>query len=224
MRKLSILIIIIGVLVFCVPIIGKITTNYLETKMVSDWQNGTRDTKSKVYQGIYDIYNKTVDAFSVEKKSELSLVDKLPSKLKKSNVSSSSPSLSQEVVGIIKISKIDVNLPIVEGINKQNLRVGIGHFPETAKLGTVGNCALAGHRSYALGHFFNRLDELVIGDEITIVTKKGQLKYKVFDKFVVLPQQVSVLNNIKNDSIITLITCTPIRIATHRLIVVARLE
>lgn len=262
MKKLSIVIIVIGAMIFTIPIIGQVTTNYLESKMISSWQNGQDLSKDRVYTVIYNAYNKIVDTFSVEKQSEQAFTDDLADQsgdevqadgdsgtnedLKPTGNaqattpvptivgSSSSPKSTlvpkpikkqkkQEVIGIIKIPKIKVSLPIVEGVKKQNLRVGIGHFPGTAMLGNEGNSALAGHRSYALGKMFNRLNEIVKGDTITIITKKGNYIYKVYDKFVVLPEDVYVLNKVKNDNIITLVTCTPVRIATHRLIVRARL-
>lgn len=129
----------------------------------------------------------------------------------------------QKVLGIIQISKIKVKAPIVEGVRSSNLKAGVGHIPGTAALGQTGNSALAGHRSYTFGKFFNRLDELAEGDEIIITTKKEELKYKVYKILVVTPDDVSVLKGSKDDNIITLITCTPIYVASHRLIVHARL-
>ena len=76
------------------------------------------------------------------------------------------------MLGLIEIKKIKVNLPIVEGVESSNLKAGIGHIPGSAGLGQLGNSALAGHRSYTFGNFFNRLDELQIGDIITITTKR----------------------------------------------------
>lgn len=99
----------------------------------------------------------------------------------------------------------------------------MGHFEGTALPGEKGNCSIAGHRSYTYSEFFNRLDELAIGDEITIKTPKGSFKYVVYDKFVVEPSRVEVLDATE-DATLTLVTCTPVRIATHRLIVKAMLQ
>lgn len=136
----------------------------------------------------------------------------------------STKAVQSNVIGVIKISKIKVKAPIVDGVTVNDLKVGIGHIPGTAGLGELGNCALAGHRSYTFGKFFNRLDELKVGDYVSIITRKGEYKYKVFKKLVVKPEDVSVLKGNKKDSIITLITCTPIYVASHRLIIKARLE
>lgn len=102
------------------------------------------------------------------------------------------------------------------------LKYAVGHFKETAMPGEKGNFALAGHRNYTFGEYFNRLDELENGDEITMKTTKGSFTYKVYGKKVVLPEQVEVLNPTK-EATMTLITCTPVRVATHRLIINAKL-
>ncbi|WP_242851399.1 class D sortase [Clostridium sp. DMHC 10] len=128
-----------------------------------------------------------------------------------------------EGVGILTISKINLKVVIGEGADLKTLKYAVGHFKGTALPGQKGNFCVAGHRSYVFGEYFNRLDELKIGDEIIVKTLNGEFKYKVYKTQVVLPSQVEVLNP-SNDATMTLITCTPIRVATHRLIVKARLE
>ena len=72
--------------------------------------------------------------------------------------------------------------------------------------------------------FFNKLDKVAIGDEIIITTKTEDLVYEVDKIHVVEPGDTSVLKGSKDESTITLITCTPIYIASHRLIVKAGLK
>lgn len=133
---------------------------------------------------------------------------------------------SQEVIngtiGIMEIPKIDLKVAIGDGVDTKTLKYAVGHFTGTAMPGEKGNFAVAGHRSYTYNKFFNRLDELEEGDEIIVKSKKGEYTYKVYEKKVVEPTEVSVLNKTE-DATITLVTCTPIRIATHRLIVKGRL-
>lgn len=125
-------------------------------------------------------------------------------------------------VGIMEIPKIDLKVAIGEGVDTKTLKYAVGHFDGTAMPGEKGNFAVAGHRSYTYNKYFNRLDELQEGDEITIKSKKGEYTYKVYEKKVVEPTEVSVLNKTE-DATITLVTCTPIRIATHRLIIKGKL-
>lgn len=125
-------------------------------------------------------------------------------------------------IGILVIDKIDLKVAVNEGTDDTTLKYSVGHFKDTALPGEKGNFSVAGHRNYTYGEYFNRLDELEKGDEIVVKTIKGTFKYTVFNKKVVLPDQVEVLNPTK-DATMTLITCTPIRKATHRLIVNAKL-
>ena len=125
-----------------------------------------------------------------------------------------------DVLGIIKIPKIDVEVALCQGTTKQTLKYAVGHFAETAYPGEVGNCAIIGHRNYTYGEFFNRLDELEVDDLIEVLYNNEQFTYQVTGKKVVEPTQLEVLDQ-GEEKALTLITCTPIRVATHRLIVSA---
>lgn len=143
-----------------------------------------------------------------------------------SDASPSAKPPSEEVngaIGIMKIPKIDLKVAVAEGIDDETLKYAVGHFVGTAMPGEKGNFSVAGHRSYTYSEYFNRLDELNLGDDIIIKTKNGEFTYKVYEKKVVEPTEVSVLDKTK-DATITLVTCTPIRVATHRLIVKGRLQ
>jgi sortase A len=126
-------------------------------------------------------------------------------------------------IGVIKIPKLDLKVAVGEGIDNNTLKYAVGHFEGTSMPGEKGNFAVAGHRSYTYSEYFNRLDELEEGDDIIVTTKTGEFTYKVYEKRVVEPTEVSVLNKTKGAEI-TLVTCTPIRVATHRLVVKGKLQ
>lgn len=123
-----------------------------------------------------------------------------------------------DTIGIIKIPKIDLKLSIQEGVEKENIKHSLGHFPNTPMPWEGGNFCLAGHRAYSYGTLLNRLNELEKNDVIFINTLDYDYEYKVYDIQVVTPESVDVLDNTSND-IITIITCTPIYIGTHRLVI-----
>lgn len=123
-----------------------------------------------------------------------------------------------DTIGIINIPKIELEVAVCEGIDDKILKYAIGHFEETSLPGEPGNFAVIGHRNYTFGEYFNRLDELENGDLVTIEYGAKTYSYKITDKFVVEPEELWVLDPTK-DPTITLITCTPKRVATHRLIV-----
>jgi sortase A len=228
MKKLSSFLIVLGILIMLTPIVGRILTIQNEKRLIDEWNKGLDEISSTEEASSDQLLSSLSNVFEEERTSEpeIAPIDiPIPTPVATTKVTpKANPKPSQKMLGLIEIKKIKVNLPIVEGVESSNLKAGIGHIPSSAGLGQLGNSALAGHRSYTFGNFFNRLDELQIGDIITITTKKSKYTYTIYEKLVVLPENVSVLKSTKDESIITLITCTPVRVATHRLIVHARLE
>lgn len=127
-------------------------------------------------------------------------------------------SIPQGIIGIMEIDKIDLVVTMAEGTDNKSITLSVGHFPNTAMPGQVGNFAVVGHRSYRYGAYFNRLDELQAGDTVRVKTVDGIFTYCVDSKTVVEPTELSVLDP-TDTATMTLVTCTPIRTATHRLIV-----
>lgn len=129
-----------------------------------------------------------------------------------------------EGIGILTIEKIGARLPVTFGASSEQLRLAVGHVPQTPQIGSAGNAVIAGHRSYTYGLFFNRLDELAIGDVIRYRPIGGEaMSFEVFETLIVLPGDASAFYQPEDEHVITLLTCTPIRTATHRLLVRARL-
>jgi sortase A len=127
-------------------------------------------------------------------------------------------------IGIMEIEKIDLKLPIVEGVQPRELNVAIGHLSSSANIGEEGNCIIAGHRNYTYGTMFNRLDEVSAGDIIQIITIDGtEYKYKVYALTVVEQGSELLFECDEGQHKLTLLTCTPVRKATHRLLVMAEL-
>jgi sortase A len=95
--------------------------------------------------------------------------------------------------------------------------------PQTAQIGEVGNAVIAGHRNYTFGTMFNRLDELELGDAVKFLARNGEeMLFEVFEIAVIEPHDQIAFIQPVNNSIITLYTCTPVRTATHRLIIRAQ--
>ncbi len=122
-------------------------------------------------------------------------------------------------LGIIKIPKLGVSEHILEGTGRQ-LLYAIGHVTGTADIGASGNCVLAGHRYGGFRH----IDKLSAGDSLVLTVGENVYDYSVYDSFDVLPEETWVLSDLEEgEQALTLITCTPYLISTHRLIVRARL-
>ena len=122
----------------------------------------------------------------------------------------------------ITIPKINSSWVGYEGTNIPSLKRGPGHYIGTPKPGELGTCVIAGHRT-TYGAPFNRVDQLVIGDQIIIEAPDGkQFIYLVTGEMEVLPDDLSALKNTEYASLI-LTTCTPKFYATRRLLVFAKL-
>lgn len=135
-----------------------------------------------------------------------------------------------EPVGIVKIPRIGVDWLMVEGVSRADLKKGPGHYPSTPLPGQPGNVGIAGHRT-TYGAPFNRIDELIPGDEITVATIQGIFTYVVIASpedpeqawYSVTPRQVEVLEE-KGDNRLTLTACHPKHSARERIIVNAVLK
>lgn len=131
--------------------------------------------------------------------------------------------LTKGVIGVLAIDKIELEEAVKEGAESSVISSALGHISGTAMPGMQGNCAIAGHRNYVFGRFFNRLDEVAVGDVITIETLDNTYEYKVYEVLVVEPTEVSVLEDTEAYDL-TLVTCTPLFIGSHRLIIKATLQ
>lgn len=252
MKKLPLILFIIGIVIASIPVAGQIYTKYKENRMISEWMNSTGtdytgdvaepdpETTYSMLQEVFSEENKQNTGTDFSESAEAAesgaenesdpengaAADNGGSEGREGSMSGASSAVKkkeQKVLGIIQIKKIKLKEPIVEGVGKDNLHAGIGHIPGTAGLGGPGNCALAGHRNYAFKKFFRRLDELEAGDEVIISTKDEEFTYTVTGKSVVKPDDVSVLGGSMDKNVLTLITCTPVYVASHRLIVTAEL-
>ena len=119
---------------------------------------------------------------------------------------------------LLRIPKINLEEAVREGSTRGVLSSALGHIENTALPGEDGNCCIAGHRNYVFGKYFNRLDEVALGDVIELKTRDSLFEYEVVSIEVVEPEEVRVLDYAEGNNL-TLITCTPFMVGTHRLIV-----
>ena len=127
-----------------------------------------------------------------------------------------------EVICLLRIPKINLEEAVREGSTSNVLSSALGHVENTAFPGEDGNCCIAGHRNYSFGKYFNRLNEIEEGDYIEIETQNAIYQYEVTGIEIVEPEEVSVLDYVEGNNM-TLITCTPYLIGTHRLVVHAKM-
>lgn len=133
-----------------------------------------------------------------------------------------------DAMGTLVIPGIDVNLPIYHGTTDEVLQKGVGHLQKSnLPIGGKGNhCVLTGHRGLPSARLFTRLDELKQGDKLYLKVLNHTLAYEVSAVYpMVSKDDLEEINRITSprggEDLVTLITCTPYGVNTHRLLVQA---
>lgn len=130
------------------------------------------------------------------------------------------------LIGYIEIPKINVKLPVYHGESEDVLKKGAAHLERTSfpTGGMNTRVCISAHSGYPAQKFFDDIDELQNGDVIKIKILNRTLEYKVCGNDVVEPNDVSLLRVETGKSLLTLITCYPYGINSHRLLVNAELQ
>ncbi len=235
---LSTLLLTTGLLLVLVPIIK----TYFNTKRNDDIIEQFLKQSESIVSDVESMEIEDVDPFFIPSQpsespiTEPSIDDpinqeptetSIPSEETASPQPTKKPKMSKEemqkrTIGILIIPDIDVKMLIMDGTDDATLSVAAGRMTNTSNLDEIGNCVLAGHRSYTFGKYLNRLNELEIGDKITIQTKTKTLNYTVYKSLIIEPDDFSILNRNDTDKILTVFTCDPPGVGSHRLVVHAK--
>lgn len=127
------------------------------------------------------------------------------------------------IMGYINISKLDIRLPIYHGSDSDTLEIGCGHLAFTSLPigGENTHSVITAHSGMASQRLFSDIDILEQGDTFYIDVLGEKLYYKVQNIKTVLPYEINVLKIESGKDLVSLITCTPFGVNTHRLIVTA---
>lgn len=138
-----------------------------------------------------------------------------------SNYSNALSVTGDQIMCVVEIPKIDVRLPVYSGTDDRDLQRGAGHIEGTSlPIGGLGtHCAISAHRGLPNAVMFRDLDLLERGDEFYIYTLGRKMTYRVDNISVVLPDDISGLAIDGDKDYLTLVTCTPYAINSHRLLV-----
>ncbi|MGM0126237.1 sortase A [Enterococcus sp. AZ194] len=126
------------------------------------------------------------------------------------------------VIGGIAIPKVEINLPIFNGLSNEALLWGAGTMSPDQVMGE-GNYGLASHRAYEPDLLFTPLERMQEGDLIYITDLKNIYTYKTTIKRQVEPTEVEVLDVVEGKKLITLVTCAEIE-GINRIVVQGELE
>lgn len=136
------------------------------------------------------------------------------------------PPIPAEAFGLMYIPRLGDDVwatPLIEGVTDYDLTRGIGHFPESALPGAVGNTSFAAHRA-TYGEPLANVDQLELNDRVYVETAGQWHTYRLTRDQIVLPTDVWVVDPVPGqpagttptESLITLVTCEPRWGSTHR--------
>lgn len=125
------------------------------------------------------------------------------------------------VMGRLRIPSIAVDLPIYHGTDDETLARGVGHLEGTSLPvgGMSQHSVLTAHRGLPEATLFNDLDRVQVGDTFTVEVFGEVLTYRVFETQVVEPNESQTVLPVYGQDLITLVTCTPLGINSHRILV-----
>ncbi len=200
-----------GLSLFLYPTVSNLYNQHLNNKLIGEYKEAFLDTPQKeLNEAMQDAINFNENFANPNKLEELGLTYE-----EILNVANNG------TMGYVEIPKISVSLIIYHTIEENVLQKGIGHVPETHLPvgGKNTHCVLAGHTGLPSAKLLTNIDQLKGGDRFYIHVLNEVLEYKIDDVSVVEPDEVSRLNVISGKDCVTLVTCTPYGVNSHRLLV-----
>ena len=124
-------------------------------------------------------------------------------------------------MGYIESPKLDVTMPLYHGTDEAVLQVAIGHLEWTSLPvgGESSHCVVSGHRGLPSARLFTDLDKMEVGDTFLLRILDEVLTYEVDQIRIVEPHVTDDLLIVEGEDLVTMVTCTPYGINTHRMLV-----
>lgn len=207
---------VVGFLICLFPLVSSIIQGYYQKNVVATYNNSVSNTKELLLEEYLNKANEYNAALfenngATTSGTNLSILKDYDDTL----------NIGDGIMGSIEIPKISVNLPIYHGTSEKVLSSGVGHV-QGSSLPIGGNntrSILTAHRGLPNSKLFTRLDEIKEGDLFFIRVQNNTLQYKVNKIEVIDPEQVEALRIEEGKDLVSLVTCTPYGINTHRLVV-----
>lgn len=212
------LIFIIGFLLCCYPLVSSLIEQQYQKSAVATYQQSVQD---KDDSEIKEIIQKATEYNDMLFQTDGAIVGDVNSEILSEESYESLLNQGTGVMGSIEIPKIGVDLPIYHGTDDDVLSNGIGHLEGTSLPvgGSSTHCVLTGHRGLPNSKLFTRLDEIEENDLFYLNIFGETLAYKVNQIEVIEPDEVDKLHIQEGKDLVSLITCTPYGLNTHRLVV-----
>lgn len=214
---LLVLIFFVGLAVMLYPTISDYINQRNQTRVVNSYAqqvDGLSDADYTAYFDAADVFNQEIAADP----------DALYHADHFSTYSTTLDVTGTGIMGYITIPRIGVELPIYHGTSDAVLQVAAGHLEGTSLPvgGESTHAVISAHRGLPSAKLFTNLDQLEVGDTFTITVLDRTLTYEVDNISIILPTETDSLKVVDGKDYVTLMTCTPYGINTHRLLVRGR--
>lgn len=235
MRVIAALLLIAAIVVAAIPAVLQWQSSYqlaqtaaTSAKEVAGWPypqaeeafKAARDYNARLAQSGQPVLGEAVDPFSaLQGGSQASGKD--DSAAAKDQEYQSLLDAGSGIMGTIRVPKQSISLPIYHGTSEEALNSGAGHLYGTSLPvgGPSSHSVITGHRGLVNALMFTRLDEMRKGDFFYVEVMGETLAYEVDRISVILPDDTSQLKITAGEDRMTLMTCTPYGVNTHRLLV-----
>ena len=213
------LVFLAGAGVYLYPTVSDMWNQYRNVRLVSRYDEAVTDLSDNEYEKLWNEakeynaehpVNSIVDAFG--EKDDYVLTQPYDQVLDPNG---------EGLMGSIEIPKINAKLAIYHGLSKTVLEKGVGHVEGTSLPvgGKSTHAVLAAHRGLPSAKLFTDLDQMKKGDIFILHILGKNLAYKVDQIRTVLPEETGELDIVEGEDHVTLVTCTPYGVNTHRLLV-----
>lgn len=216
---LPVLIILVGLLVLMYPVISTQWNNHVQEQVAKMYEDQLEAAPPEQVNRAYEAaveYNRT--------HTDGPILDPWLARISEDNAEYKE--YERHLAGMsamsqLAIPSIDVRLPVYHGTSEATLQKGLGHLYGSA-LPTGGegfHSVITGHTGLTTATLFDDLVDVQIGDAIYVSTFGERMKYQVYGTEIVLPDETDSLRAEAGRDLLTLVTCTPYGINTHRLLV-----
>ena len=214
---LTTFLVFLGILIISYPMVSRMYYYNVSQKNIDEFKEGVKKiTSEEILQRISlaKFYNDSLSNINVE--------DPYMRKKHEEGKNEYARMLEvQEKIGYIQIPSLDLSLPIYAGTSESVLQKGVGHMEGTSLPigGESTHCILTAHTGLNTARMFTDIDKLKKGDIFLIENIKETLAYKVDGIQVIEPTDFSQLVIVPKEDYVTLLTCTPYMVNSHRLLV-----
>ena len=214
---LTTFLVFLGILIISYPMVSRMYYYNVSQKNIDEFKEGVKKiTSEEILQRISlaKSYNDSLSNINVE--------DPYMRKKHEEGKNEYARMLEvQEKIGYIQIPSLDLSLPIYAGTSESVLQKGVGHMEGTSLPigGESTHCILTAHTGLNTARMFTDIDKLKKGDIFLIENIKETLAYKVDAIQVIEPTDFSQLVIVPKEDYVTLLTCTPYMVNSHRLLV-----